>query len=256
MDTAAYLKRIDYKGNLELTPDVLGALHYTHLLSVPFENLDIHLGREIFLDESRLFDKIVTERRGGFCYELNGSFAVLLNNLGFEVDLLSAKVFKNGGYSPEFDHLILRVRLEDDWLVDIGFGDSFLKPLRLLDGEQQVQRGVAYRLARDASGWELLSKGNQGDWERSYQFSLQPRQLSDFEGMCRYHQTSPESQFTQKQLCTRATPAGRITISDRRLIVTENGIRTEEILEDEKAYLAALDYYFAIRLPNAPTSSR
>jgi N-hydroxyarylamine O-acetyltransferase len=253
MDTDAYLNRINYKGNLGLTPDVLGALHYAHLLSVPFENLDIHLGREIILAESRLFHKIVTERRGGFCFELNGSFAALLKNLGFKVDLLSAKVFQNGGYSPEFDHLILRVRLEDDWLVDVGFGDSFLKPLRLLDGEQQVQRGVAYHLVQDASGWELLSKGNQGDWERSYQFSLQPRQLSDFEGMCRYHQTSPESQFTKKQLCTRATPAGRITISDRRLIITKHGQRRETNLLDDEAYFAALDNYFGIKLEGFDT---
>jgi N-hydroxyarylamine O-acetyltransferase len=78
MDTDAYLRRISYDGSLELTPEVLGALQYTHLLSVPFENLDIHLGREILLDENRLFDKIVTERRGGFCYELNGLFTALL----------------------------------------------------------------------------------------------------------------------------------------------------------------------------------
>jgi N-hydroxyarylamine O-acetyltransferase len=87
----------------------LGGLQYAHLLSVPFENLDIHRGREILLDENRIFDKIVSERRGSFCYELNGSFTALLQELGFTVDLLSSRVYGNGGYSPEYGHLALGV---------------------------------------------------------------------------------------------------------------------------------------------------
>lgn len=250
MDTAAYIKRIEYERSLDLTADTLGALHYAHLLSVPFENLDIHLGREIILEEDHLFHKIVIKRRGGFCYELNGSFAALLKRLGFEVDLLSARVYESGGYGPEFDHLVLRVRLEEDWLVDVGFGDSFLEPLHLTDGEEQIQNGVSYRLEKSLSGWELLSRDSRGDWESSYRFSLQPRQLSDFKAMCRYHQTSPESHFTQKRLCTRATPEGRITISDQRLIITENGQRKETRLGDRQAYHAALENYFGINLLN------
>lgn len=249
MDISRYLKRIDYRDSLELTAEVLSALHYAHLLNVPFENLDIHLGREILLDEKRLINKIVTERRGGFCYELNGSFSALLRELGFKVDLLSARVYDNGGYSPEFDHLILRVRLEEDWLVDVGFGDSFLKPLRLQDGGEQVQAAVSYRLESDSSGWVLLTKGEHSQWERTYRFNLRPRQLSDFKGRCRYHQTSPESHFTQKRLCTRATPEGRITISGQQLIVTENGQRVETKLAVEDEYLAALEKIFGIRLP-------
>lgn len=249
MDATAYLKRIGCEGPLALTSEALGALHYAHLLKVPFENLDIHLGREIILDERRFFHKIVTERRGGFCYELNGSFAALLKDLGFNVDLLSARVYRDGGYGPEFAHLVVRVGLEEDWLVDVGFGDSFLKPLRLLDGEEQLQNGVAYRLEKDSSGWELLSRGSRGHWESSYRFTLQPRLLSDFEGMCRYTQTSPESHFTQKRLCTRATPTGRITISGQQLIITEDGQRKETNLADEGEYLSALEDYFGINLP-------
>jgi N-hydroxyarylamine O-acetyltransferase len=248
MDTAAYINRIGYNGLLELTAEVLSELHYAHLLSVPFENLDIHLGRPIVLDETRLFKKIVTNRRGGFCYELNGSFAALLRELGFRVDLLSARVSDNGGYGPEFDHLILRVRLVDDWLVDVGFGDNFLKPLRLFESGEQVQAGIAYRIEHGSSDSELLEMDELGRWKSSYRFDLQPRQLSDFKDMCHYHQTSPKSHFTQKRLCTRATPDGRVTLSDQRLIVTKNDQRREEILEDEQAYLAALDEYFGIRL--------
>src|SRR5262245_1566225 len=106
LDTNAYLKRIDYRGRLDPTAETLRGLHVAHMLSVPFENLDIPLGRPIVLDEDALFDKIVARRRGGFCYELNGLFAALLRSLGFDVTLLSAGVaHADGGFGLEFDHL-------------------------------------------------------------------------------------------------------------------------------------------------------
>jgi N-hydroxyarylamine O-acetyltransferase len=248
MDIPSYLKRIDYRGSLELTAEVLNGLHYAHLLSVPFENLDIHLGQLILLNEGQLFEKIVTQRRGGFCYELNGLFAGLLRELGFNVDLLSASVCENEECGPEYDHLTLRVRLEDDWLVDVGFGDSFLKPLRLFESGDQVRSGVSYRVERGSSDLELFRKDDLGKWSCTYSFSLHPRRLSDFKDMCHYHQTSAKSSFTQKRLCTRATAEGRITLSDRRLIITTNDQRREKTLVDEKAYLSALDNHFGIRL--------
>ena len=110
MDIHAYLSRIGYRGTLEPSAATLHALQQAHLLAVPFENLDIHLGRPIVLDQTALFDKIVARRRGGFCYELNGLFAVLLRELGFEVTLLSAGVARaSGGFGPEYDHLTLLV---------------------------------------------------------------------------------------------------------------------------------------------------
>jgi N-hydroxyarylamine O-acetyltransferase len=250
MKISSYLERIGYKEPVELSAEVLSELHYVHLLNVPFENLDIHLGRPILLNEDHLFEKIVTYRRGGFCYELNGLFAALLRELGFKVDLLSARVYENGEFGPELDHLTLRVRLEDDWLVDVGFGDNFLRPLRLFETGAQVQSGVAYHVHRRSSDWELLEMDEQGEWQRSYSFDLQPRQLSDYTERCTYHQTSPKSHFTQKRLCTRATPEGRISLSGRRLLTSKRGQRREKVLADEKTYLSALDRYFGIRLPS------
>lgn len=249
MDITAYLHRIDYAGSLEPTADVLRELHHAHILTVPFENLDIHLGRPIVLNEEHLFDKIVSHRRGGFCYELNGLFAALLKELGFEVDLLSAGVYDDGRFGPEFDHLILQVRLEEDWLADVGFGDSFREPLRLHESGKQVQAGVPYRIEHQSSGWKLSSMDGFGRWRSSYRFSLKPRELSEFREMCQYHQTSPDSSFTQKRLCTRATYEGRITLSEMRLIITNGGQRTEHMLVNEEEYLSALDQHFGIRLP-------
>src|SRR5215216_6410072 len=110
MDIPAYLDRINYHGAIDPTAAALRELHRAHLLAVPFENLDIHLGRPIVLEQQALFAKIVTRRRGGFCYELNGLFALLLRDLGFDVTLLAAGVARaDGSFGPEFDHLTLLV---------------------------------------------------------------------------------------------------------------------------------------------------
>ena len=131
MDTDAYLARMGYTGPREPTPETLRRLHRAHVLAVPFENLDIHLGHPIVLAIPSLYEKIVRRRRGGFCCELNGLFGWLLGQLGFTVVILSARVFRDGQPGSEFDHLILRVELEEDLIADVGFGDSFLEPLRL-----------------------------------------------------------------------------------------------------------------------------
>lgn len=248
MDIRNCLERIQFIGDLKPTAELLSSLHYANLLRVPFENLDIHLGRAIQLDEQHLYDKIVTQRRGGFCYELNGLFAWMLRELGFQVDLLSAEVFDDGEFSPEFDHLALRVRLEEDWLVDVGFGDSFIRPLRLSGNGEQIQNGTAYRIEQSSNYRVLTQRDDAGNWERFYRFTLEPHYLSDYTGRCRYHQTSPESHFTQKRLCTRLTEEGRITLRDERLIETKNGQRQEARISNEEEYLAALEEHFGIRL--------
>src|SRR5580693_4132225 len=158
MNVPAYLARISYNGSLEPTAETLSRLHLAHLYAVPFENLDIHLGRKITCDESRFFHKIVGLRRGGFCYELNGAFASLLRELGFRVTLLSARVaHPDGSYGPEFDHLTLCVDLEEPWLADVGFGDCFLEPLRLESRAGQPQNGRVYRLTSSSESAAALS---------------------------------------------------------------------------------------------------
>jgi len=247
LDIQKYLDRINYHGSLEQTPDTLQALHEAHLLAVPFENLHIHCGREIHLDEAALFTKIVENRRGGFCYELNGLFGALLTALGYTVTLLSAEVAHDaGGFSPEFDHLALLVHLTEDWLVDVGFGDSFLRPVRLTEDFEQVQGERAYRFERLGDYWVLQHKEN--GWISSYRFTLYPYKLTDFVERCHFHQSSPESHFTQKRLCTLATPSGRVTLSEQKLIVTTEKGRQERLLANRDEYLAALAEQFGIFL--------
>ncbi|HZQ67238.1 MAG TPA: arylamine N-acetyltransferase [Terriglobales bacterium] len=250
MDVAAYLERIGYTGSVEPTADVLRQLQRAHLFSVPFENLDISRKREIVVDPARSVAKVVLQRRGGFCYELNGAFSWLLRSLGFQVTLLSARVPRqDGSEGPEFDHLALRVDVDQPWLADVGFGDSFLNPLKLDTGaEQQDENGRVFRILQEA-GEVLEVQRREGDtWKTEYNFSLKARQLEEFAGMCRYHQTSFESPFTRKRVCSLATPDGRITLTDGRLIVTRGAERDEQPVASTAEWDELLKKYFGVVL--------
>ncbi len=281
LNLRAYLDRIAYSGSILPSAETLHALHRAHMLAVPFENLDIHIGRPIICDVDRFLHKIINERRGGFCYELNGAFATLLRALGFHVTLLSARVIgADGSVSPEFDHLTLRVDLraselsaseppaserralepprpaahevssDPPWLADVGFGDSFIEPLRLTPNVEQHQIGRVYRLNEVEGAFHMEVRAD-GKWKRQYSFTLQPGNLSDFADMCRYHQTSPDSHFMRHRICSRATPEGRITLSDLMLIETRDGRREERELGGEEQWRASLRELFGIDLPAA-----
>ena len=230
--------------------ETLRRLHKKHLLSVPFENLDIHLGRPIILKEDAFYEKIIKHHRGGFCYELNGSFAALLTRLGFKVTMLSARVAsKSGGFSPEFDHMTLLVALEGRWLVDVGFGDSFTEPKRLDYSGPQSDNGRVYRITR-RSGGRLLSRWEPEKrlWEPQYMFSLRPRKLEDFVRRSRYQETSPNSHFKKGRLCTLLTQNGRVTLTETKLIVTRGRRRIERPVKTGGEFDRLLQRWFGIDL--------
>ncbi|CAA9548288.1 MAG: N-hydroxyarylamine O-acetyltransferase [uncultured Thermomicrobiales bacterium] len=272
MDVEHYLARIGYTGSREPTLETLRALHRAQLYTVPFENLDIDLGRPIALDEAAIFAKIVGRRRGGFCYELNGLFAALLRALGFRVALLAAGVYNGGkgAFGPEYDHLALRVDLDRPWLADVGFGDSFLYPLLLDTNEEQVDSGRPAPLVRPVGegiwqdrfrivgtvGARIMQRRDWTDeWRDQYRLSLTPRHWSEFAPMCHYHQTSPESGFTRGRICSLATPMGRVSIADSRLLVTANGVKRETPLADEAARAVALREYCGIVIYPPPAAN-
>jgi|SRR6185503_2218144 len=256
MDIDAYLERIDYSGPRDVNAETLRALQVAHLMSVPFENLSIHAGESIVLDEDALFTKIVDQRRGGFCYECNGLFAGLLRALGFDVAMLAAGVAtRDGGFGPIFDHMTLMVTLADRWLVDVGFGESFVEPLLLDTRAEQRQGTQCFRLVDADDHLVLMRRSNvQGteDWEPQYRFTLQPYTFPDYEEMCRFHQTSPDSHFTKGLICSRATNDGRITLSDMRLIITSGPqrLRDEQTLQTREEYDRLLRDEFGIVMRN------
>ncbi len=248
-DFNSYFARIGQTEPAAADAEALRRFHLAHLCTVPFENLDISLGRKIVCAEAQFLHKIVDLRRGGFCYELNGAFAALLRALGYSVTLLSARVSgADGSTSPEFDHLALRVDLEEPWLVDVGFGDSFSEPLRLTADLEQEQRGHKFRI-RDVDGAMIVERQKPtGRWNPQYQFSLVPRQMGEFAARCHYHQTSPDSHFTQQRICTLATPDGRITLSDLKFIRTRDAVREERVLSGEAEWTAVLERDFGVKL--------
>lgn len=243
LDVAAYLHRIDHPVPSEPSAASLATLHRAHLLAVPFENLDIHRKVPLRLDEASLFDKIVRRRRGGFCFELNGLFASLLRALGYEVQLLSARVHGEGDYSPEFDHLALLVRLDTPWLADVGFGDFFLAPLRFDSRDEQRDGDRHYRLEREGDRVIVHEKRRGDDFKPGYSLSTIPRTLEDFSQRCVFHQTSAESHFMKHRICSVATLDGRVTLRDGGLVVTRHGEKTESPILDEAR---ALERYFGI----------
>src|SRR2546425_2268011 len=247
-----YLARIGYRGPTRPSVEGLRSLHKKHLLSIPFENLDIHLGRPIFLSQEAFFEKIITHRRGGFCYELNGSFEALLTSLGFKVRMLSARVAqKNSGFTPEFDHMTLLITMKDRWLADVGFGDSFTEPKRLDYEGPQTDNGRVYRITRRAGG-RLLSRwdGEKNLWEPQYQFSVRLRSLRDFVRRRRFQQTSPNSHFKKGRVCTLLTRDGRVTLTDSKLIVTRRGRRIERPVNNRREFARLFRKRLALNFQN------
>jgi len=253
MDIRTYLARIQYFEPLKPDVQTLQGLHLAHMQNVPFENLDIGLKQPILLTEQALWEKIITRKRGGFCYELNGLFAWLLKQIGFEVTFLNARVYdRDGNLGIDFDHLALLVKLPNDsarWLADVGFGDSFNEPLDFEERGDQVQDLRAYRLEQIESGYATWQKNYDGSWERQYFFDLHPRTFpTDYEPACSYHQTSPESSFTRGSIISKATPDGRVSLEDGRLILTKNGQRSVRQVEGKDEYRVLLHEYFDVTL--------
>lgn len=255
MNVEKYLQRIHI--NRAETPsfDFLAKLMIQHLISVPFENLDIGRRVRILLDENFLFEKIVRHGCGGFCFELNGLFSCLLKALGFSVTLASAKVFKSDKqeYGPEFDHLILLVDLNKRYLVDVGFGELFRGPLSLPNGRSKDVSGE-YRLIRskETQNFYIAQKHEQNVWLPQYRFTEIPRKLSDFNDMCVYHQTSLDSHFTQKTICTIATKDGRKTLTDSDLIITEGMEKKHTKVSSREEFHRILNEHFQIKLDTEP----
>jgi N-hydroxyarylamine O-acetyltransferase len=246
MDVREYLARIRYDGPLEPTAETLAGLHTAHMLSVPFENLDLHLGGRNVIDAERNYTKIVRNRRGGWCFELNGTFARLLEELGFAVTRYSASVVLSEPGSPDFAHLTLRVDLDRPYLADVGFGDSFTAPL-LLDetGPQVRERGRVYRL-EPSDGRTLLTQ----DGRPQYRFAHAAREMHEFEGMCRALQTPP-GHFTDAPICSMATTDGRISLAGMRLITTAGEERDERGLASDAERRAVLRERFGVELGDA-----
>ena len=249
-EVARYLQRLGVARPAVPDAEGLARLHEAHLLAVPFENLSIAWGEPIVLEIPRLFRKVVEGGRGGGCHELNALLAWGLRALGYEVDLLSARVAReDGGFGPAFDHMCLRVRTEGrGCLADVGFGDSFRRPVPFEVGAVHQEGRFAYALRSAGGELELARAEEAGPWTPLYRIDPVARLLEEFAPMSEFHQTSPEGPFTRRRVCTLATAWGRITLTDRSLVrTTLDGQRTDEPVLDEDAWALALRAHFGIQ---------
>ena len=247
----AYLDRIGVSAPAPGDAADLRSLHRAHQLTVPFENLSIHLAEPISLDERDLIDKIVRRRRGGFCYELNGAFALLLEALGAQVSRVAARVYGEAGLSPPLDHLALIVRPADGsgpWLADVGFGSHSDYPLLLEARDDQDDPAGRFRLADASEGdIDVLRDG-----KAQYRIETRERSLADCVPTCWWQQTSPLSHFTRSTICSRLTQDGRVSISGRTLIQTKGVTRTEQHMDSDDDLLAAYRDHFGVVLSRVP----
>jgi len=175
-------------------------------------------------------------KRGGFCYELNSAFYWLLVECGYKVKMISASVV--GGTEKklrEYDHLALVVSIEKiKYLVDVGFGDFIIEPLLLKKDIEQKDKENIFRIVNhDKKQLAVQKKINAKKWKDIYLFTTKARKLNEFNAMCHFHQTSAESHFTKNKICSQLTKNGRITLSNKKFIVTENGRKKVKTVEKD-----------------------
>ena len=250
IDIAAYLDRLQVTQTPSADLRFLRELHRQHVFHVPFENLDIHLGRTISLAPAELFEKIVRKRRGGYCFELNGLFQLLLEALGFRVYSTVAGVLFGTETIPPRSHRLLIVTLDgENWVVDVGFGAfGLIEPIPLTAGIEHRQFVDRFRLEADPMLGFVFQTYQDGDWLNQYAFVTDLHHPIDFVFANYYHSHSPQSIFTQKRICQLPTPEGRKRLEDRTLSQTINGVTHKVAFESEQAFMQILKTHFDLDL--------
>jgi N-hydroxyarylamine O-acetyltransferase len=249
LDLDAYLARIGYPGPAPAEPSepLLAALHRAHLAAIPFENLNIMLGRGVKADLESIQDKLVYARRGGYCYEHGQLFGAALERLGFSVDRLLARVGPDGEPMRPRTHMTLRVGAgSQNWLADVGFGSSPPVPLVLRAGAQEVDGWVYEVVTDEADGAWKLRELQGADWVTLYRVEDQRVYPADVVMSNHYTSTYPESWFTWQPIVVRRMPDAIHSVVGRGYTVTTPGhVKERRTLTDEE-FAAALTEVFGL----------
>lgn len=246
----SYFERINYKGGTKVSEDTLRDIHIAHTLSVPFENLDVFYRRPILLDGASLYSKIVKERRGGYCFEMNGIFSLVLQEMGFKVTNLLAKVALDDIHYTTKTHQAILVETGDNqWLADVGFGnDGIIAPLRLEENTEQKQFAHTYRLITQSPLGYVLHKKTADSYNPLYAFTLDACSPEDFLMSNHFTATFPESFFLTMRMCTMPTKDGRITLTDSHFKMVKNDVLSETPIANEYEFNALLKEHFGLNL--------
>jgi N-hydroxyarylamine O-acetyltransferase len=235
VDIDAYLWRIGYSGEVAPTLAVLDALHLAHATHIPFENLDIQLGRPIQIDLANVQAKLVHGGRGGYCFEQNTLLAAVLRQLGFHVTTLLARVRLHKQRPVPRSHMVLKVDTGDgSYLADVGFGSGgLLQPIALRSGVEVAQFGWRLRLSEEPGLWVLQAQ-QEDAWQDLYAFTLEPQLPVDFEAANWYTSTHPDSRFVQTLTAQRSALERRYVLRGREFVISEPGRSvTRTITEDD-----------------------
>jgi N-hydroxyarylamine O-acetyltransferase len=252
LDLDAYLRRVDYAGALQPTAAVLGALHLAHATHIPFENLDVLLGRPVRLDLASLQDKLVAGGRGGYCFEHNLLLAAVLGKLGFDVKLVAARVRHRGDKDLPRTHMLLMVNVEGaDWLADVGFGgEGLLLPVPFTAGRETRHYAWTYRVIEEKQGLWLLQSRRQEAWANLYCFTLEPQTAADCDMANHYTSTHPDSPFVHTLTAQLPTPAARHVLRNRELVTDGGGGNVaRRMLKGDEELLDVLAGTFGLRFP-------
>lgn len=255
MDLAAYFERIGYHGPREPSVELLASLTEAHARSIPFENLDVLLEKPISLEPAALFQKLVVERRGGYCFEQNGLFLEVLRELGFEVAPLSARVRiqRPRDFTPPRTHVFLRVELAgESWLTDVGVGAlSLTSPLRLTIGAEQPTLHEPRRIIQEGS--RLFHQVRFGaDWHDVCEFTLEEMPPIDRELANWYTSAHPASHFKNRLIVARAALEGRRIsyLNDELTLRERDGTGSTRRISTASELLNVLAEHFGLIFPS------
>jgi N-hydroxyarylamine O-acetyltransferase len=259
-DLDAYLNRIGYTGSRDVNVETLRGVHRAHLYAVPFENLDVVLKRPIRLDPASLQQKIVADRRGGYCFESNALFMYGLQALGFTVTPLAARVLweRTDPTLPPRTHMLLMVDLEEGlFLADVAFGGQTPpQPLSFAVGMEQATTHEPYRLRRTADGELELEALMAGQWSVLYRFTLHPQQPVDFEHANWYVSTHPDSFFANNLIAAIPGEGCRYTLFNKEFRTRRpDGAVEIQVLGDAKALAAVLLEKFGVAVSDADATA-
>ncbi len=235
LDLSAYLDRIGHRDPVQPTGATLHALHRAHVATIPFENLDVVLGRGVSVDVDSVQAKLVDRRRGGYCYEHATLFAAVLERIGFSVERLLARVGDDEVRPRPRTHMALRVRADDgDWLADVGFGNALLEPIPWGETGPHPQGGWTYRMVRgNEDTWTVQEQGAEG-WRTLYRLIEEPVHASDVVMANHFTSTHPSSPFVGQAVAVRKHDDVFVRLRGRtRTLVRADGSSDERDLTDE-----------------------
>ncbi|MBC8038845.1 MAG: arylamine N-acetyltransferase [Rhizobiales bacterium] len=237
MELQAYLDRINYRGAVEPTLECLTGVHRQHALTVPYENIDVQLGYALDQDISRIYDKIITRRRGGWCYELNGLLQWALQEIGFDVTRVVAGIHRHDrGDAVLGNHLVLLVRLDGTFIADLGLGDGIREPIPLHPGTHR-QGALEFNLENRDDGYWRFHNHSFG-YPAKFDFREIPADEMQLEAKCRFLQVSEDSVFVQNLAC-QIMDLENVTCLTGRVLRHKRADGTEKTLLNSPAELEA-----------------